>query len=104
MYNLTHGDAEWKSGVSGLLNSTLKTFSPRTYGGGDVMIEVARELSPSVPAPKTIFSSRLRSLAMAAAKQRSGGANKSLCGRHWYQADRDGTTKLQEQVLASNFV
>ncbi|GES57263.1 mannan endo-1,6-alpha-mannosidase [Aspergillus terreus] len=99
MYNLTHGDAKWKSGVSGFLNSTLKTFFPQKYGGGDVMTEVVCEpIDTCAKRPGSVQGQtgiragvRLRGRAvhscgyLAQAEELSGGCGEAM--QRWYQPD-----------------
>jgi mannan endo-1,6-alpha-mannosidase len=102
----------------------LKTFFPQKYGGGEVMTEVVCEPIDTCAKDQVLFKGKLasalaftsavapytaadilpklKSSAVAAAKQCSGGANQTLCGRRWYHADWDGTANMQEQVSATS--
>ncbi|OJJ50702.1 hypothetical protein ASPZODRAFT_11558 [Penicilliopsis zonata CBS 506.65] len=123
MYNLTDGAEKWKEGIDGLMNTTLREFFPSEYGGM-VMSETACEglmncdrnqdcfkgflsswfafMTTIVPYTYSEIIPRLQGSAVAAAKQCTGGANQTLCGRRWYQDTWDGTTSLEEAMSATS--
>ncbi|KAF9882765.1 hypothetical protein FE257_005313 [Aspergillus nanangensis] len=124
MFNMTNGTTtKWKSGVDGLLDTTFDTFFPKKYDG-KVLSEVVCEppmncdadqdtfkgslvsalafTSQLVPHTADTILAKLESSAEAAAKQCSGGKDKTLCGRRWYQDKWDGTSSMEEDMSATN--
>lgn len=117
----TNGDPKWKTGLDGLLGTTFREFFPSKYGG-EIMSEVACEslmtcdrnqdcfkgflsswlafMTTIVPYTAPEIIPKLQASAIAAGKQCSGGANKTLCGRRWYQPTFDGTSSLEEEMSA----
>lgn len=59
-------------------------------------------MSTIVPYTEPEIMPKLQGSAVAAAKQCSGGANQTLCGRRWYQPTFDGTSSLEEQMSATS--
>lgn len=45
---------------------------------------------------------KLRASAVGAAKQCTGGNNRTLCGQYWYKSEWDGTANLEEQISATS--
>ncbi|KAJ5930633.1 glycoside hydrolase [Penicillium verhagenii] len=122
MYNLTNGDSKWKSGVDGLLNTSLTTFFPATHGG-DIVEEVLCESDEvcntnmilfkgifmrdlalvSAVAPYTMdeILPRLQGSASAAAASCTGHSN-DTCGVQWYKKEYDGYIGMEEQLSAAS--
>ncbi|KAI9929333.1 hypothetical protein MW887_000801 [Aspergillus wentii] len=123
MYNVTNGDQKWKTGLVGLVNSTISTFFPSKYGG-NILSEVnceaknncdsnqkalkgmlALDLAATVrAAPLTVFRiwSKLQGSAVAAAKQCTGGNTHTVCGGRWYEPKWDGSDAFEDQLAATN--
>ncbi|KAA8649507.1 glycoside hydrolase family 76 protein [Aspergillus tanneri] len=119
---ITNGDQKWLTGVNGLLNMSLRNFFPQQYNDGLIMSEVACEpiescdrnqmcfkgflsvwmafTSKLVPSTASRILPKLQGSAEAAAKQCSGGADKTVCGVRWYQDTWDGKAGLEEQMSA----
>ncbi|KAJ6115045.1 mannan endo-1-6-alpha-mannosidase [Penicillium sp. IBT 16267x] len=122
MYNLTNGESKWKSGVDGLLNTSLTTFFPAKYGG-DIMVEYEceeeelcnnneilykgifmRDLALiSTVAPYTMddILPRLQGSGSAAAEACTGESN-NTCGLQWYVEKYDGEKGMEEQLSATS--
>lgn len=121
MYNYTNGSQVWAQRLSGFLNHTGQFF-PQDKGG--VMIEqcesvqkcnidqwsfkayLARWLATAAQlAPYTYpqIIPWLRTSAIAAAKQCTGGDNQNLCGSRWYQ-QFDGNTGVGQQMSALSVI
>ncbi|KAL4889999.1 glycoside hydrolase [Aspergillus ambiguus] len=121
MYNHTNGDTKWKNGLDGLLQTTFSQFFPKQFGG-NVMSEISCEpnmmcdrnqdcfkgflaswltfITTIVPYTEGQILPKIQASAEAAAKQCSGGSQKSKCGRRWHQPTWDGTTSLEEDMSA----
>lgn len=122
MYNLTNGVSKWKSGVDGLLNTSLTNFFPAQYGG-DIMSEYEceekefcnnneilfkgifmRDLALiSTVAPYTMddILPRLQGSASAAAEACTGESN-DTCGVRWYSKKYDGEKGMEQQLSAAS--
>ncbi|XMA07222.1 hypothetical protein WAI453_000013 [Rhynchosporium graminicola] len=122
MYNYTNGSPIWQERVSLLLNSTFNTFFPQ-----DIAYEVACEPKLScttdmfsfkayvtrwlaatallAPFTRPLILPKLKTSAVAAAKQCSGGANGRMCGVSWSKGDVwDGTSGVGQQMAAMSVV
>ncbi|KAH7420265.1 glycoside hydrolase [Cadophora sp. MPI-SDFR-AT-0126] len=118
MYNYTNGSTIWEERVNLLLNSTFNTFFP-----DDIAYEVACEpkltcttdmysfkayvtrwlAATSLVAPFTRdrIMPKLKTSAVAAAKQCSGGDNGRMCGLSWSKGEVwDGTQGVGQQMAA----
>jgi len=117
MYNYTNGSAIWESRVTSLLNATLNIFFP-----GGIAYEVACE--PKLTCTTDMYSFKsyltrwlaattfiapfthdtimaaLKTSAVAAAKQCTGGDNGRMCGLSWTKGTFDGTTGVGQQMAA----
>ncbi|CAG8283169.1 unnamed protein product [Penicillium salamii] len=123
MYNVTQGATpKWKSGLDGLLNTTLNNFFPEQYGG-NIMVEIACEprdvcdtnqeyfkgllasdlASVTILAPYTApqIRPKLQGSAIGAAKQCTGGADQTLCGQRWYPSPWE-SADLETQLSATS--
>ncbi|RDH30808.1 glycoside hydrolase [Aspergillus welwitschiae] len=123
MYNYTNGETKWKTGLDGLLNTTLGTFFPHKYGG-EIMSEILCEPTQVCNDDEIIFKGllaesltftsmvapytssdilpRLQGSAVGAAKQCSGGSSKTTCGQRWYQSTWDGAEGIEEEISATS--
>lgn len=129
MTNFTNTNATWKNRTSELLSS-MSVFFTGANGTNDtsvdpgIMTEVACEpmgtceddiyaykgltaqwMGEAVqvaPFTTDIISSYLRSSAVGAAKQCSGGDNGTTCGTRWTKSEYDGTTGLGQELSALN--
>ncbi|KAI9753373.1 MAG: hydrolase 76 protein [Lichina confinis] len=119
MYNYTNGDQKWKDRLDQMLDSANVFF---TGDDGNVMYEAACEPNGKCNVDQRSFKAymarwmawttkmapytydrimeKLRSSALAAAKQCNGGESGTACGMKWTQPDFDGSTGLGEQMTA----
>ncbi|PSS27636.1 glycoside hydrolase family 76 protein [Amorphotheca resinae ATCC 22711] len=122
MYNYTNGSEIWKGRLDGLINSTLDTFFPN-----GIAYEVACE--PKLTCTTDMYSFKsyltrwlatttqlapytydtimpvLKTSAVAAAKQCSGGANGRMCGLSWSKGtDWDGTQGVGQEMAAMSVI
>ncbi|PWY69733.1 glycosyl hydrolase family 76 protein [Aspergillus heteromorphus CBS 117.55] len=121
MYNYTK-EAKWKSAVDGLLNKTLDTFFPTTYGGNimsEILCEPAEVCNDNeilfkglvtgwlgfvalvVPATYDTILPKLQGSAVAAAASCSGMTN-NTCGVRWYPEKWDGWNGMEEEIAVTN--
>ncbi|TVY59637.1 Mannan endo-1,6-alpha-mannosidase DCW1 [Lachnellula suecica] len=121
MYNYTNGSTIWKERVDGLLNQTINTFFP-----GGIAYEVACEpklsctpdmfsfkayltrwmASTTMMAPYTFDTIMpvLKTSAVAAAKQCTGGDSGRACGLSWSKGVFDGTMGVGQQMAAMSVI
>ncbi|KAH8648937.1 glycoside hydrolase family 76 protein [Tricladium varicosporioides] len=122
MYNYTNGSTIWKERTDGLLNTTLNLFFP-----DNIAYEIACETkltcttdmysfkayltrwlaSTTKMAPYTydLIMPRLRTSAIAAAKQCNGGSNGRTCGLSWSKGTVwDGTQGVGQQMAAMSAI
>ncbi|KIN06326.1 glycoside hydrolase family 76 protein [Oidiodendron maius Zn] len=122
LYNHTNGSAIWEQRVNSLLTSTLDTFFPN-----GIAYEVACE--PRLTCSTDMFSFKsyltrwlaqttqmapftrnqimpvLKSSAVAAAQQCSGGSNGRTCGLSWSKGTQwDGTQGVGQQMAAMSVI
>ncbi|OQE30034.1 hypothetical protein PENSTE_c002G01630 [Penicillium steckii] len=129
MYNVTEGESKWRTGLSGLLN-TSQQFFPKKYGS-DIMSEFtcepikkcdrnqilfkglfAQELSliaQVAPYTESDIMYLLQGSALGAAATCTGGKKNDLCSTAWYKDEYDGSDSIEQQisvtsVLVSNLV
>ncbi|PWY94033.1 mannan endo-1,6-alpha-mannosidase [Aspergillus sclerotioniger CBS 115572] len=121
MYNYT-GKAKWKTAVDGLLNVTLDTFFPASYGGNimsEVLCEPAEVCNDNeilfkglvtgwlgfvalvVPSTYDTILPKLQGSAVAAAASCTG-MNNNTCGVRWYPKKWDGWNGMEEEIAVTN--
>ncbi|KAE8153216.1 glycosyl hydrolase family 76-domain-containing protein [Aspergillus avenaceus] len=120
MYNLTE-KASWKTAVDGLLNMTLNTFFPQSFGY--IMSEVLCEpkevcndneilfkglvsgwlslVAKLVPSTYDRILPKLQASAQGAAKSCSGMGN-NTCGVRWHLSKWDGLVGMEQQISATD--
>jgi len=122
MYNYTNGSAVWEERVTLLLNSTINTFFP-----GGIAYEVACETKLTCTTDMYSFKAYLtrwmaqttflapfthdtvmavlKTSAVAAAEQCSGGTNGRMCGLSWSKGTVwDGTQGVGQQMAAMSVI
>ena len=120
--HLQTGKAKWKTAVDGLLNVTLDTFFPATYGGNimsEVLCEPAEVCNDNeilfkglvtgwlgfvalvVPSTYDTILPKLQGSAVAAAASCTG-MNNNTCGVRWYPEKWDGWNGMEEEIAVTN--
>ncbi|KAJ5115348.1 Glycosyl hydrolase [Penicillium alfredii] len=123
MYNYTDGAAEkWKDGIDGLLQTSNQFYPTKGYDGadGNILTEITCEdrklcdrnqltfkayfttwlayMTTIVPHTVNLVFPKLKTSAIGAANQCSGGDNGKHCGTRWYAPTWDGTSGLEQQM------
>ncbi|KAL5336313.1 glycoside hydrolase [Aspergillus crustosus] len=117
----TNGSPKWKTGIDGLLSTTIRTFFP-AHSNNTIMSEIWCEKTMTCDSNQQLFNGflsswltflttlapytadsivpRIQLSAIAAAGQCSGGETGTSCGTSWHQQDDwDGTSSMLYLVM-----
>ena len=119
MYNLTNGSTVWQERIDELLDSTIRLYFPEEHGG-NIMKEYLCEEGENcnqdqksfkaylgrwmtitkmlVPYTWDKINPLLRTTAVAAAQQCTGGSSGTMCSMQWYTDQHLGVSGVGEQV------